>query len=125
MTLPNNCPTSISYSAPRFPVRTFNAISGATSRFLFSDSASNATLNAEFSLNNADAAAWLAAYNTSLGSFRAVTIPADFWSSAPEIEAQIPSYLVWYFTNGSPPQLDRLTPNRVRLRIQLIGVLEA
>jgi len=119
------CPSSRTLTPGAYPVRQFVAINGATTTIIRGDRASGARLSIEYRLlADTDAALVWALWNDSLGGFRDVDLPANAYEGIdPALIAQIPSYLSWYL--DGEPSVESVQPGLSRMRLELIGRLEA
>lgn len=127
-TFPALTPTAMSFAAPEFPVRANTSLSGVTSRRLFGNRGSKATLDLSFdNITDSVAADIFAAWNDGQGQFDALTVPAALFNGA---AADLLVYLAeggddltWHF--ASPPQLQRVAPGISSVRVALEATRDA
>lgn len=115
-------PTSMSFTAPEFPVRSNTSLGGVVSRRLFGNRGSRATLTLGFeNLEDWVAVDFLNAWNAARGQFDPVSVSSVVFDGA---EQGLLSYLanggdqlVWHF--AEPPQIERIVPGISSVQVTL------
>ena len=121
---PAIAPTRRSYTAPQFPTKRFDSISGAGVTRLYGSKSFEAQLQLEFTVPDSETAQFLKCYENARGDFDTLALPSVIFDGmSANLRDQIPSHLSWRF--GTTPQVESLFPNQSRLRIELIGTLDA
>lgn len=126
--LPALAPSSMSFTAPEFPVRANMSLSGVTSRRIFGNRGAKASLELGFNnIPDATAATFMDSWNASRGTLDVVTVPPVVFDGA---DAALTSYmadggdaLAWHF--AAPPQLDRVKPGYSSVRVNLEATRDA
>lgn len=121
-------PSSMTFSAPEFPVRSNTSLSGVVSRRLFGNRGSRSSLRLSFNnISDTVASEFLNAWNLSKGQLEALVVPSIVFTGA---SAALASYLqsggddlTWHF--GEPPQVDRVSPGISNLTVTLEATRDA
>lgn len=120
------CPTERTYKPGQYPIRTFVAQNGATTRIARGDRVNGATLTLEYAyISNADKAAVMQFWNDCLGGFRAVSLPAAAFEGDPGFKATVPAYLNWYMQEPETSTPQGYPPGFSRLSVSFVGELPA
>ena len=121
---PPIAPTSRQYDVGEFPTKRFDSISGAGITRLYGSKAFNASLTLEFVLPDVDTALILDCYNQARGDSDVLNLPSEIFNGmSAALKSQIPAHLSWRW--GESPKIQSLFPDQSRLRVQLIGTLDA
>lgn len=120
--LPDITPSSLDFTAPQYPVKPSISLSGVTSRQIFGNRASNATISAEFqNIKNSVAAELCNTWKQSIGNLLSVEIPGIFFDgSSPGLAvfmADGGDALAWHFSE--PPTVRRSAPGYSTVSIRL------
>lgn len=124
MAFPQLVPSSRSFDAGDYPVKTFKAQSGAEVRILYGNKRTGMTL--ELSYNNitdGQAQAFIEHYDEVNGSFGTFSLPLEAktgWTGATGT-LDVPAGNAWRYE--SAPQITSVKPGRSTVQVQLIGVL--
>lgn len=120
---PDLCPVSRSFTAPEFPTKRFESISGAGTTRLYGSKATNAKLRLQFVVNDADAADIFDCWYGGLGEFSEVALPDNVYEGQNSLLDRIQTdYLKWFWEN--PPEMTTLQPGLSRINVNLIAYLE-
>jgi|TARA_B100000073_G_scaffold303725_1_gene271940 hypothetical protein len=120
---PAIAPTRRSYTAPKFPTKRFDSISGAGVTRLYGSKSFGAQLQLEFNQNDEGTRQFLDCYEAARGNFGTLNLPAQIFDGmTAELQASIPNQLSWRF--AGTPQVESLFPNRSRIRVTLAGTLD-
>jgi len=120
---PAIAPTKRSYTAPQFPTKRFDSISGARVTRLYGSKSFGAQLQLEFNQDDEGTRQFLDCYEAARGDFGTLNLPAQIFDGmTTELKASIPDQLSWRF--AGTPQVESLFPNRSRIRITLAGTLD-
>ena len=123
MAFPTLTPTGREFTPGNFPVKTFNAQSGAEVRILYGSQRVNATLNLSYSnVSDASAESFLTDYAAQLGTFHTFILPSDVftgWSgSASALDA--PPGAKWRY--AAEPQIRAVRPGISSVTVSLRAV---
>ena len=121
--LPDQCPSQVTYTPPRHPVKSYQSQSGATYRMLFGNKSFGARLELEYQISNQGAILWMQRYEQARGEFEEVLVDGDQWAGSEGLANTVPPHIRWHF--AEPPSLERVFKDRARLRVILTGDLEA
>ena len=120
---PSLCPTRRSWTPGKFPTQRFTAINGAGKTRLYGSKAFDATLALEYLLGDAELAELLACYTAARGTYDQLELPQEtFVGLSAEVQAEIPDYLTWRWSDT--PSVESVSPGRSRVRVNLIGTLD-
>ena len=127
---PSIAPTGRSFVAPRWPTKTQTSQSGVITRRLWGSRPSRATLSLQFNnITDTNTSAILSAYNSAKGSVDSLTLPDILFNGADgTLKTWLDSSatgagLLWCFTEGSPPQVESVAPNRSNVTVSLTAEL--
>lgn len=118
---PPICPSQRVYQAAAWPVRSAESLSGITSRRLFGDSPSSATLSLTFeNIADADAVLIEQSHRDSRGDTDAVTLPAEaFGGMGAGLAGAVAAPgagLAWHW--DGPPEITSILPGVSTVRCQ-------
>lgn len=120
---PAIAPTRRRYTAPLFPTKRFESISGAGTTRLYGSKSFGAQLQLEFNQDDEGTQQFLDCYEAARGDFNTLNLPDQIFDGMSQgLRASIPQQLSWRF--ASTPQVDSLFPNRSRIRVTLEGTLD-
>ena len=120
---PDICPTRRTYTPGAYATRRFTAINGVSVTRLYGDKAFDAKLSLEYLLGDSELADLLACYNNARGSFDELEMsPESFVGLSGDVQAEIPDYLTWRWSDT--PQIESVAPGRSRVRVNLVGTLD-
>lgn len=124
MSYPSHRPTSRSFEAGDYPVKTYKSQSGVELRILYGDKRTGVRLQLSYD-NIPDTAAddFLNHYNDTKGTFLSFTLPSQFrtgWSGTASA-IDVPSDNQWRYE--SPPSVQQVRPGISSVKVNLIGVL--
>lgn len=126
MGFPELKPTSRSFDAGNYPVKTFTAQSGAEVRILYGDKKTGSKLNLSYeNITDDKAALFLDHYDEIKGTYGTFDIVADTragWSpSAAPFGFRIGTGAKWRYQ--SPPEVTTVRPGYSTVRVELVTVL--
>jgi len=121
-------PTSMSFTAPEFPVRSNTSLGGVVSRRLFGSRGSRASVRLSFeNLPDSSAVEFLDSWNLSRGTLNVLVIPEALFNGA---EESLKNYLraggdqlAWHFAEA--PQIERVVPGISSVRVTLEATRDA
>lgn len=124
MAFPTLRPTSREFNPGDWPVKTFNAQSGAEIRILYGSQRTNATLALSYSnISDSNAQLFLDDYEANFGTLRTFTIPSETrtgWNgSASSIDS--PPGTKWRYE--APPSVQSVSPGRSSVAVSLVAVI--
>lgn len=115
-------PTSLTFTAPEFPVRSNTSLSGVVSRRIFGNRGSRSTLSLSFdNISDASAAQFLNTWNTAKGTLTPLIVSTTTFSGA---GTDLLNYLTsggdsltWHFAEA--PEVQRVKPGLSSVRVTL------
>lgn len=124
MAFPTLKPTSREFNPGDWPIKRYNAQSGAEVRILYGNRRTNATLSLSYdNITDANAQLFTTDYEAQLGTFRTFTLPSDVragWTgSASAIDA--PPTALWRY--DSAPVIQAVRPGRSSVTVSLVAVI--
>ena len=120
---PSLCATRRAWTPGEYPTRRFTAVNGAGTTRLYGSRAFDATLQLEYLLGDAELTQLLECYNNARGTFGDLTLPPEtFVGLSVDVQAEIPDYLTWRWSDT--PQIESVAPGRSRVRVNLVGTLD-
>jgi hypothetical protein len=124
MAFPTLKPTGREFNPGDWPIKRYNAQSGAEIRILYGNRRTNATLSLSYdNITDANAQLFTADYEAQLGTFRTFTLPSDVragWTgSAATIDA--PPSARWRY--DSAPVIQAVRPGRSSVTVSLVAVI--
>lgn len=120
-------PTSRSYSPGDYPVKSYNANSGAEFRILYGSSPFNMILDLSYSnVTDAEADQFLTHYYEMQGTFQTFEIPSTAstfagWTGGADSLNRASSGAVWRYSE--PPRQETVRPGVSNVSVRLVGVL--
>lgn len=126
MTFPTLVPTSRSFDAGDYPIKTFKSQNGAEKRILYGNNRTNMKLSLSYAnITDANAELFLDHYDDMKGTFTTFTVGRDAakggWEgNADAIGAETSGNSYRY---EGPPQLTQVRPGVSTVTVNLIGVL--
>ena len=129
-TFPSIEPTARSFNAPKWQTKTQVSQSGVITRRLWGSRPSQAVLNLQFNnISDEDVAAILNAHYEAKGATDTLVLPDILFNGA---NANLKAWLdgsatgaglLWSFTEGSPPQVESISPGRSSVSLSLTAEL--
>lgn len=124
MAFPTLKPTGREFNPGNWPIKTFNAQSGAEVRILYGNRRINATLSLNYdNISDSSAQLFLTDYNDQIGTLRTFTLPSDVragWAgTATAIDA--PPSALWRYE--SAPVVQAVRPGRSSVTVNLVAVI--
>lgn len=124
MAFPTLKPTGREFNSGDWPVKRFNAQSGAEIRILYGNRRTNATLSLSYdNIPDTSAQLFLTDYEEQFGTLRTFTLPSDVragWTgSATGIDA--PPSALWRYE--SAPVVQAVRPGRSSVTVNLVAVI--
>jgi hypothetical protein len=124
MAFPSLRPTAREFNPGDFPIKRYNAQSGAEIRILYGNRRTNATLSLSYdNITDASAELFLSDYASQLGTFRTFFLPSqvrDGWrGSFSAIDA--PPTALWRY--DSAPVVQAVRPGRSSVTVSLVAVI--
>jgi hypothetical protein len=124
MAFPTLKPTGREFSGGDFPIKRFNAQSGAEVRILYGNRRTNATLSLSYdNITDVNAQLFATDYAEQLGTFRTFTLPSEVrtgWTgAAATIDA--PPTARWRY--DSAPVIQAVRPGRSSVTVSLVAVI--
>lgn len=124
MAFPTLAPTSRDFSPGDWPIKRYNAQSGAEVRILYGSRRTNAKLSLGYdNITDANAQAFLDDYAAQYGTLRTFTLPSAVrtgWSgSSGSIDA--PASAAWRYEGE--PQVRSVRPGRSSVTVNLVAVI--
>jgi hypothetical protein len=115
-------PSSLDFTAPQYPVKSNISLSGVTSRRIFGNRASNATISAEFqNISDIVATEICNVWKSATGSISPIELPAVFFDGSGQplesFMADGGDGLTWHFSE--PPTVRRSAPGLSTVSIRL------
>lgn len=115
-------PTSLTFTAPEFPVRANTSLSGVVSRRIFGNRGSRSILSLNFdNISDTIAAQFLNTWNTAKGTLTPLIVSATTFNGA---GTDLSTYLsaggdalTWHF--AEPPEVQRIKPGISSVRVTL------
>jgi hypothetical protein len=124
MPFPTLRPTARTYDPGDWPVKRYNALSGAEVRIRYGNQRSNAKLSLNYdNIPDSQAQQFLTHYYETEGSFRTFTVPTQVsagWSG--NTGAFDPGSGNAAFRYDSPPRITSVRPGKSSVQVELIGV---
>ena len=128
MAFPGLVPTSRSFDAGDYPVKTFKAQNGAEKRILYGSNRTNMKLSLSYAnITDANAELFLDHYDEMKGTLTTFTIGRDFakkgWEGSRDTigaEASGNSYRY-----EGPPQMTQVRPGLSTVTVNLIGIIDS
>lgn len=123
MPFPALRPTNRDFSPGDYPVKSYNAQSGAEVRILYGDTRSSMTLALGYdNIADAQAEQFLTHYDESKGTFGTFTINSATKAGWSGNANAIDTGSINRFRYADPPQVTAVRPGRSSVRVNLIGV---
>ena len=123
MAYPTLAPSARSYTPGDWAQKRYQAMSGAEVRIRYGDKRTDARLTLQYqNLTNANAALFLADYDTQLGTYKAFTVPAEVLAGWEE-NNYVPNTSAMKFRYAGPPQLQAVSPGITSVSVELVGVI--
>jgi hypothetical protein len=121
-TFPAITPSSLDFTAPQYPVKSNISLSGVTSRRIFGNRASNATISAEFqNIRDSIATEICNTWKEATGNLLPIEIPEVFFDGADPALAGFMAgggdNLMWHLSE--PPTVRRSAPGFSTVSIKL------
>lgn len=123
-------PSNRRFKTFEFPTTSQKSQSGVTTRRLWADRPSNATLDLQFrNISDSDTSEILSAYSTAKGPIDELSLPLVLFSGA---DSTLQTYLntsatgadlVWSFAEDSPPVVESVAPNKSTVSVKLVAEL--
>lgn len=115
-------PTSLTFTAPEFPVRANTSLSGVVSRRIFGNRGSRSTLTLAFeNIPDSIATEFLLAWNNAKGTLGQLSVAAiTFQGAGTSLSSYISNggdSLEWHF--AEPPEIQRIKPGISSVRVSL------
>ncbi len=124
MAFPSLTPTARQFDPGDYPIKTFNAQSGAEVRILYGNQRTKMKLSLSFAnITDANAELFIDHFDEVDGSFSTFDLPdeaLDGWSGTSDA-LQAPGSNEWRYE--SPPQIASVRPGLSTVTVNLIGVL--
>ena len=124
MAFPALKPTGREFNPGNWPIKTFNAQSGAEVRILYGNRRTNATLSLSYdNISDSNAQLFLTDYNDQIGTLRTFTLPADVragWTGTTAVMDAPPSAR-WRYE--SAPVVQAVRPGRSSVTVNLVAVI--
>lgn len=124
MPFPTLVPTSRSYDAGDFPVRTYKAQSGAETRILYGSRRNGMTLSLSFeNVTDAQAEQFLDHFDETKGTFTTFTLPSQAFTgwSGNRDAIDVPTGLSWRYNQA--PSVANVKSGRSTVTVELVGVI--
>lgn len=118
---PEISPVSRSFQQGRWPTKQFVAMNGATTTRLYGNNSTEATLDLEFIVNDEQMEDILSCYRRSYGSYGIVSLSDEMFDGTSD--NVFPDYLKWHWSEA--PSVSSVQPDLSRVKVKLIGLLEA
>ena len=119
-------PTARAFRLGGFPVKTYRALSGATTKRAFGNRPTGYQLKLDYeNISDDTTSQLLAHYNGSSGGFERFTLPADLFAGMSDTlrgYIQSPASIKWEY--ASPPDVQSVYVGRSRVSITLLGELD-
>ena len=123
MAYPTLSPSSRNYTPGDWAQKKYKAMSGAEVRIRYGDQRTEARLTLQYqNITDANAALFLADYDSQYGTFKTFTVPAEVlagWSGG----NYVPNTGAMKFRYSGPPQLQAVRPGRTNVSVELVGVI--
>lgn len=123
-------PSSRRFKTAEFATTSQTSQSGVTTRRLWADRPSNATLDLQFkNISDTNTSAILSAYNAAKGPVDELSLPVVLFNGA---DSTLKTYLnttatgadlIWSFAEDSPPVVESVAPNRSTVTVKLVAEL--
>jgi|DEB0MinimDraft_10_1074344.scaffolds.fasta_scaffold23251_3 hypothetical protein len=130
ITFPSIEPTARSFNAPRWQTKTQVSQSGVITRRLWGSRPSQAVLSFQFNnISDENVTAILDAHYQAKGATDTLILPSILFNGAsPDLRAWLDGSatgagLLWSFTEGSPPQVESISPGRSNVSLSLTAEL--
>jgi hypothetical protein len=130
ITFPSIEPTARSFKAPQWQTKTQVSQSGVITRRLWGSRPTRAMLSLRFNnISDANTAAILTAHYQAKGATDTLTLPAVLFNGA---DANLKAWLdgsatgaglLWSFVEGTPPQVESVSPGRSNVSVSLTAEL--
>lgn len=129
MTFPTIRPSSRSFGAGDFPVKTFTANSGKQLRILYGNQRTNRTIELTYeNITDAQGYDFIEDYNEQFGTFRQITFTEDMldaifagWSQQDRDEIIGGNEMQWRYAES--PQVTSVKSGRCTVTVRLVGVV--
>lgn len=125
MAFPSLTPSSRSFKAGDWPVKTFRTQAGTETRILYGNRRTGMTLDLSYdNITDANAELFLDHYNEMLGSFTTFTIPSETkrgWKGNSDAIDAVDYGNRWKYSEE--PSIESVKPGLSNVSISLIGVL--
>lgn len=123
MAFPSIRPTARDFNPGNWPVKSYNAQSGAEVRVLYGDTRTKAELSLDYqNLLDAEAEQFLIHYDNVKGSFQTFDINASAKTGWAGSEDAIDAGAINRWRYAQPPQVTSVRPGRSSVRVNLVGV---
>jgi hypothetical protein len=125
MPFPTLTPSGRAYSAGDWPVRPYQALSGAEIRIRYGNKRTNGKLNLDYAnVGDSQAQQFLTHYNETEGTFRTFSLPSavtNGWRGTST--ALSPGSSGASYRYAGPPQITSIRPGISSVSVELIGVV--
>jgi hypothetical protein len=124
MPFPTLVPTTRSYEAGDFPVRTYKSQSGAETRILYGSRRNGMALSLSFdNITDAQAEQFLDHFDETKGTFTTFTLPDQSFTgwSGNRDAIDAPTGLRWRYSQA--PAVTNVKPGRSSVTVELLGVI--
>jgi hypothetical protein len=124
MAFPTLTPTSREFSPGAWPIKNYNAQSGAEIRILYGSQRTNAKLGLSYeNVTDANAQLFIDDFNSNIGTLRTFTLPSatrNGWNGSAET-LDAPLGTKWRYE--SEPQIRSVRPGRSSVTVNLVAVI--
>lgn len=124
MAFPSLAPTSRSFDAGDYPIKTFKSQSGAEIRILYGSQRTGMKLELSYeNITDGQAQAFIDHYDEMNGGYSTFSIPSitkTGWTGSTST-LDVTGGNAWRYEN--PPQITSVKPGRSTVQVQLVGVL--
>jgi hypothetical protein len=124
MAFPTLTPTSREFSPGAWPIKNYNAQSGAEIRILYGSQRTNAKLGLSYeNVTDANAQLFIDDFNSNIGTLRTFTLPSaaqNGWNGSAET-LDAPPGTKWRYE--SEPQIRSVRPGRSSVTVNLVAVI--
>jgi hypothetical protein len=124
MAFPTLVPTSRSYEAGDYPVRTYKSQSGAETRILYGSRRHGMALSLTFdNITDTQAEEFLDHFEETKGTFTVFTLPSQVFTgwSGNRDAIDAPTGLSWRYSQA--PAVTNVKPGRSSVTVELVGVI--
>ena len=123
MPFPVLSPTSRDFNPGDYPVKAYNAQSGAEVRILYGDTRTKMELSLAYdNITDASAKEFLDHYDETKGTYNTFTINSSTKAGWSGTAAAIDSGTINRWRYADPPQVTAVKPGRSSVRVSLLGV---